>query len=53
MKVMRLSQLAVAMNPGSNVNTSWSLGSVAMFSTSGPIVPESIGSSDFLPGGED
>src|SRR5687767_787559 len=46
---MRLSQLAVAMKPGSKVKTPWSLASGAMFSTAGPIVPVSVSSSLLLP----
>jgi hypothetical protein len=46
---MRLSVLAVAMNPGSKVKTPWSLVSAAMSITSGPMLPERAGNSLVLP----
>src|SRR4051812_35245475 len=49
MYVMRLSQDAVAMKPGSNVYTPWSRVMFAMFSTSGPSVPLLTSTVDFLP----
>src|SRR5688572_3038907 len=49
MKVMRLSQAAVAMKPGSNVYTPWSRVRLAMFSTSGPSVPLLPSTVAFLP----
>src|SRR5262245_51851937 len=49
MNVILLSQAAVAMKPGSNVNAPWSRVMFAMLRHSGPSVPLLASRTDFLP----